>query len=200
MWSSGKYSSPTIVPPLAVDDLADARVQHVRPDVVGRRQVERLRAGLSHQPRDERVDLLRRHRAGAEDERVGLLPLVLLGVDVERLALDDGRALDGLPRRAVDAAEDDVDAVLLDQLRRRWPRRRRRRSRCPRGTARACRPSRPPLALMSPMTIRATLALASPDERERAGLVRDDSHLDGVAAGVGDAVMLSSLTMSAPAA
>ena len=105
-------------PAVGRDDLADTRVQHVRPDVVGRGQVELLRPGLLHQPRDERVDLLRRHRAGAEDERVGLLPLVLLGVDVERLALDDGRALDRLPRGAVDAAEDDVDLIVLDELRR----------------------------------------------------------------------------------
>ena len=98
------------------DDLPHSRVHDVRPDVVGGGQIEGLRPGLSHQPRDERVDLLRRHRAGAEDQRVGLLPLVLLGVDVERLALDDGRPLDGLPRGAVDPAEDDVDAVLLDQL------------------------------------------------------------------------------------
>ena len=45
-----------------------------------------------------------------------------------------------------------------------------------------CRPSRPPLALMSPMTILATLALATPDERERARLVGDHSHLDGFGA------------------
>ena len=96
-------------PAVGRDDLPDARVHHVRPDVVGRRQVEGLRPRLPHQPRDERIDLLRGHRAGAEDERIGLLPLVLLRVDVERLALDHGRALDGLPRGAVDAAEDDVD-------------------------------------------------------------------------------------------
>ena len=46
----------------------------------------------------------------------------------------------------------------------------------------SCRPSRPPLALMSPMTILATLAFASPDERERARLVGDDPHLDGLRA------------------
>ncbi len=149
-------------PAVRRDDLPDARVHHVRPDVVGRRQVERLRPGLAHQPRDERVDLLRRHRAGAEDERIGLLPLVLLGVDVERLALDDGRALDRLPRGAVDAAEDDVDAGPARRASSPRPRRRRRRSRRPRDAARGAGPSRPPLALMSPMTILATLALASP--------------------------------------
>ena len=100
------------------DDLADLLVHRVRPDVVGRRQVELLRARLLHQPGNERIHLLRRHRAGAEDERVAFLPLVLLRVDVERLALHDGRALDGLPRGAVDAAEDHIDAILLDELRR----------------------------------------------------------------------------------
>ena len=64
----------------------------------------------------KRIDLLRRHRAGAEDERVALLALVLLRVDVERLALHDGRTLDGLPRGAEDATEDDVDLIVLDEL------------------------------------------------------------------------------------
>ena len=41
------------------------------------------------------------------------------------------------------------------------------------------RPSKPPCALMSSMTIRATLAFAMPDERERTGLVRDHAHFDG---------------------
>ena len=98
------------------DDLADLLVHHVRPDVVGRRQVELLRAGLLHQPGNERIDLLRRHRAGTEDERVAFLALVLLRVDVELPALDDGGTLDGLPRGAVDAAEDHVDLVVLDEL------------------------------------------------------------------------------------
>jgi hypothetical protein len=106
------------LPAVGRDDLPDPRVHHVRPDVVRGRQVEGPRPRLPHQPRDERVDLLRGNRAGAEDERIGLLPLVLLGVDVERPALDDGRALDGLPRGAVDPAEDDVDVIVLDQLRR----------------------------------------------------------------------------------
>ena len=65
------------------DDLADLGVQHVRPDVVGRRQVEGPRAGVLHQPREQRLDLLRRDRAGAEDQRIALLPFILLGVDVE---------------------------------------------------------------------------------------------------------------------
>jgi hypothetical protein len=39
-----------------------------------------------HDPRDERFDLLCGNGAGAEKERVVLLPLVLLGVDVERPA------------------------------------------------------------------------------------------------------------------
>ena len=46
-----------------------------------------------------------------------------------------------------------------------------------------CRPSKPPLALMSPMTILATLAVGESHERERAGLVGDDPHLDGISAG-----------------
>ena len=117
---------------LGADDLADLLVHGVRPDVVGRRHVERLRPGVSHQPGKERLDLLRRHRTGAEDQRVALLPLVLLRVDVERVALLDRRALDGLARGAVDAAEDDVDVLLV---RRAWSAAASaagRRSRCPR--------------------------------------------------------------------
>ena len=98
------------------DELAHLLVHHVRPDVVGRRQVEFLRAGLLHQPGNERIELLRRHRAGAEDQRVAFLALVLLRVDVELPALHDGRAFDGLPRGAVDAAEEHVDLVVLDEL------------------------------------------------------------------------------------
>ena len=98
------------------DDLTDLLVHHVRPNIVGRRQVEFLRPGLLHQPGNERIDLLRRHRAGAEDERVTFLALVLLGVDVKLPALDDGGTLDGLPRGAVDAAEDHIDLVVLDEL------------------------------------------------------------------------------------
>ena len=142
-------------------DLADARVHHVRPDVVGGGEVEGPRPGLTHQPRDERVDLLRGHRPGAEDQRVGLLPLVLLGVDVERLALHHDRPLDRLPGGAVDAAEDDVDLVLLDELPGDLG-----RDLVVRGAVFEVQLegalSRPPFALMSPMTILATLALASP--------------------------------------
>ncbi len=177
MWSSGKYSSPTIVAAVCGDDLADARVHHVRPDVVGRGQVERLRPGLPHQPRDERVDLLRRHRAGAEDQRVGLLPLVLLGVDVERLALDDGRALDRLPRGAEDAAEDDVDAIVLTSF-----------LAAAAAMASSVAPSstwssRPPEKAAIGVDVaddhRGHVRVREPDKREPAGLVRDDSHLDG---------------------
>jgi hypothetical protein len=47
---------------------------------------------------------------------MAFLPLVLLGVDVELLAFLDGRALDCLPSGAVDAAEEHVDVVLLDEF------------------------------------------------------------------------------------
>ena len=43
-------------------------------------------------------------------------PFVLLRVDVERLTLDDGRTFDRLSRRAVDAADDDVDLITSDEL------------------------------------------------------------------------------------
>ena len=161
MWSIGKYSSPTTEPPSAIDDLTNLLVHGVWPDVVGGRHVERLGPRVPHQPRKERLDLLRRHRAGAEDQRVALLALVLLRVDVERLALIDRRALDGLAGGAVDAAEDDVDPLLFDEL----------------GAA-ACAalssvalssmnnsigwPRRPPSSLMSSITILATFALAIP--------------------------------------
>ena len=163
--------------------LADTLVQDVRPDVVGAGKVERLRAGLAHQPRDERIDLLRRHRAGAEDQRVGLLPLVLLGVDVEGLAFDDRRALDRLARRAVDAAEDDIDPVLLDELPRRC-----------RGQL-VVRPAvlddqldvpaeQPALGVDVADDHPGDVGVRGSDEREGAGLVRDDSDLDGVTDGV----------------
>ena len=101
---------------LGTDDVTNLLVHRVRPDVVGGRHVERLRPGVSHQPGEEWFDLLRRHRTGAEDQRVTLLALVLLRVDVQRVALLDRRALDGLASGAVDAAEDDVDLLLLDEL------------------------------------------------------------------------------------
>ncbi len=97
---------------LGRDHLPHLLVQGVGPDVVRRRQVEPARARTTHQPRQQGVDLLGRHRSGAEDQRVTLLALVLLGVDVEGLALLDHRALDGLPRGAVDAPEHDVDLLL----------------------------------------------------------------------------------------
>ena len=117
---------------LGGDDLTHLLVQRVRPDVVGRRHVEGLGAGLAHQPREERLDLLRRHGAGAEDQRVALLALVLLGVQVERLRLVDHRSLDGLAGRAVDPADHHVDAHRARRASRPGPRRPRRRSRCPR--------------------------------------------------------------------
>jgi hypothetical protein len=178
-WSSGWYSSPTIVPPLAVTTSV-TRVEHARPDVVGGRQIEGPRPRLSHQPRDERVDLLGGHRAGAEDERVGLLPLVLLGVDVERLALDHGRLLDGLPRGAVDAAEDDVDLIALDELLRLGGR--------DRVVGRAVlemqldvAPQQAALRIDVADDHPGHVGVREPDERQRAALVGDDSHLDGIA-------------------
>ncbi len=91
-------------------------VHRVRPDVVGRRAVDLLCPRFLHQPRNHGVDLLRWHRARAEDQRVTFLSLVLLRVDVELPALHYGRALDSLPRRAVNATEDHVDLILLHEL------------------------------------------------------------------------------------
>ena len=146
---------------LGGDDLAHLLVHRVRPDVVGRRHVEPLRPGLLHQPREEGLDLLRRHRAGAEDQRVALLALVLLRVDVERLGLVDDGSLDGLPGGAVDAADDDVDAHARRASPRRLPPR-CRRSRCPRRTARPGDRAGRRASLMSSITILATLTLAMP--------------------------------------
>jgi hypothetical protein len=167
-------------PAIGRDGLPDARVEHVRPDVVGGRQVEGPRPGLAHQPGNERVHLLRGHRAGAEDERVGLLALVLLGIDVERLALGDGRLLDGLPRGAVDAAEDDVDLIALDELLRLGGR--------DRVVGRAVlemqldvAPQQAALRIDVADDHPGHVGVREPDERERAALVGDDSHLDGIA-------------------
>ena len=123
---------------------------------------------------------LRRHRAGAEDERVGLLSLVLLGIDVERLALHHGRSLDGLPSGAVDAAEDDVDPILLDEL-----------SRHGRGDGIVGRavleakvelpPQQAALGVDVADDHPGHVRVGAPDDRERAGLVGDDSHPDGIA-------------------
>ena len=101
---------------VGADHLAHAGVHHVWPHVVGRGQVERACTGPLHQPRHQRVHLLRRNRPGAEDQRIRFLPLVLLGVDVERLTLGHRRPLDRLPGGAEDTAQDDVDPVLVDQL------------------------------------------------------------------------------------
>jgi hypothetical protein len=102
--------------PIGRGDFMNLPVHHMRPDVVGRGQVERPCSDLLHHPRDQRLDLLCRNGAGAEQERVVFLPLVLLGVDVERLAVHHRRLLDGLPGRAEDAAQEDVDMVILDEL------------------------------------------------------------------------------------
>ncbi len=150
----------------------------MRPDVVGRGEVERARARLAHQPREERVDLLRGHRAGAEDQRVGLLPLVLLGVEVERLALDDGGALDRLPRGAEDTAEEDVD-LRLDE-----PGRSLGGDRVVGGAVLDVELERPAEQAALGVDVAhdhpRDVGVREPDERERAGLVRDESQPDGV--------------------
>ena len=164
-------------PAVGRNHLADPLVHHVRPDVVSGRQVERLRPRLLHQPRNERVDLLRRHRAGAEDERIGFLSFVLLRVDVERPALHDRRPLDGLPRGAVDAAEDDIDVILLDELRRFGGR----------DDVVGCAvleiqlhvpPEQAAFRIDVADDHPGHVGVGEPDERERPRLVRDDSHLD----------------------
>ena len=123
------------------DSLADPRVQYVRPDVVGRRKVELPRAGLriSHGMSGSICCA----GTGPVQKMSGsaLLALVLLRIDVERLALDDRRAFDGLAHRAVDAAEDDIDPILLDELAGFCFRRRCRLFRCPRGATRAVVPT-----------------------------------------------------------
>ena len=164
-------------------DLTDPLIHHVRPDVVGRGQIELLRPGLAHQPRDERVDLLRRHGAGAEEERIGFLSFILLGIDVERAALDDDRLLDGLPRRAVDAAEDDIDAVVLHELRGAGG-----RDDVVRLAVLEAQLDVPPEQATLGVEIAddhpGHVGIGEPHDRERARLIRDDSHLDRTAASV----------------
>src|SRR5439155_11704115 len=84
--------------------------------VVSRRQVEFLRPRLLHQPANERFNLLRWHRTGTKYERVTFLSLVLLWVNVKLLAIHYSRTLDSLPRGAINATEDHVDSILLDEL------------------------------------------------------------------------------------
>jgi hypothetical protein len=89
------------------------------------------------------------------------LTLVLFRLDVELPALHHRRALDRLPRGAIDATEDYVDLILLGELPRFGFR----------DAIRRCTvleiqvylpPNSPPLALMSLITILATFALAIP--------------------------------------
>jgi hypothetical protein len=163
-----------------MDRFADLLVHYAGPDVVRRRQVELPRVRLLHQPGDERFDLLRRHRAGAEDERVALLPLVLLRVDVERLALHDGGALDRLPRGAVDAAEDHIDPVLPDELGGLGGRDTVRR-----GTVLEDQiepsPQQPALGVDLVDHHPGHVRIGDADERQGPRLVSDHAHLDGLA-------------------
>ena len=162
-------------------DLPHLLVQDMRPDVVGGRQVEALCAGALHEPREERVDLLRGHRSGAEDQRVALLALVLLGVDVERLALLDDGAFDRLTGRAVDAAEDDVD---MRARRRAWlPPRRRPSSSVALSSMNSSTgwPSRPPAPVDVVDHHRGRVRVGDPHEGERPGLIGDDADPGGSA-------------------
>lgn len=102
-------------------DLAHLLVQCAGPDVIGRGHVEGGGSRLPHQPGEQRLDLLGRHRPGAKDEGVALLTLVLLRIYVELPGFVDHWHLDGLPGRAVDPADDNID-VGLDELGCRGPR------------------------------------------------------------------------------
>jgi hypothetical protein len=92
--------------------------------------------------------------------------------------LDHDRALDRLPRRAVDAAEDDVDPVLLDEL--------RRDGGCDLVVGRAVlevqlepAPEQAALRVDVADDHPRDVGVREADDRERAGLVGDDAHLDG---------------------
>ena len=122
--------------------------------------------------------MLRRHRASAEDERVTFLSFVLLGVDVKLAALDDGGAFDGLPGRAVDAAEDHIDLVMLDKFGRLGF-----RHAVDGGAVLDVE-----IDLPSQQAARGVdvvdhhlrhVGIGDPHERERAGLLGDDAHFDG---------------------
>jgi hypothetical protein len=107
-----------------------------------------------------------------------LLPLVLLGVDVERAALHDGRGLDRLPRRAEDAAENDVDLILLDQL----PGHRGRHGVVGRAVLEMEleRPAEQPALRVDVADDHADdVRIGLPDDRQRACLIGDDADLDG---------------------
>ena len=157
----GKVLLADDLAPVGGDQFTDLLVHDVRPNVVRGRQIELLRPGLLHQPRNRRLELLRGHRAGAEDERIAFLPLVLLRVDVESPPLLDGRALDRLPGGAVDATEDHVHVVLLYELGGPGP-----GHTVGRRTVLEAQleppPQQAPVALMSWMTMLATFALAMP--------------------------------------
>src|SRR5581483_8218573 len=96
------------------------------------------------------------------------------------LGLGDDRALDRLPRGAVDAAEDDVDVILLDEL--------------PRDLGRDLvvggavfeaelerTAEQPALRVDVADDHPGDVGVSEPHDRERARLVGNDSHLDGIA-------------------
>jgi hypothetical protein len=87
-------------------------------DALDLRHPDARRTGRQKEPGEERLDLAGRHRPGAEDERVALLALVLLRIQVELRGFVDHGYLDGLPGRAVDAAHDNVDVGLDEPGRR----------------------------------------------------------------------------------
>ena len=111
-------------------------------------------------------------------QRVTFLSLVLLRVDVELPALHYRRALDSLPRGAINATEDHVDLILLDEL--------------PgfgfRNTIRRCTVLEVQIYLPPQQaTLRIDVIdhhlghvrIGDTQEREWTRLVRDYSHLDG---------------------
>ena len=159
-------------------DLANLPVQHTWPDVVRRRQVERPRPRLVHQPWDQGVDLLGRDRAGAEDQRIALLPFVLFRIDVEGLGVIHHGALDRLARGTVDPTEHHIDVILLDEFARLGL-----RDAVARRTILEVQIDPSPKQAAVRVDVvnhhRGHVGVGDAHKRQRTGLVRDDADLDG---------------------
>ena len=106
-------SWPTICAAVVGDELAGPFRRDLAEIVVGGDDVDLL-AVLLHHPRDERRELLLGQPARADHVAVADAAFVLVGVEVEHVAVVDDRA-DGLARGAGGAGEQHVDLVPVEQ-------------------------------------------------------------------------------------
>ena len=115
--------------------------------VVGGQHVDLL-APLLHRDLDDRLDRLRRRRAGDEAVAVAHAAFVEHVVEVQRVGAAEGLA-DRFARRRGDAAVDDIDLVVARELLRVLGVQRDVGLACRTASTSILRPSRPPAALIS---------------------------------------------------